>query len=80
MLRVVKGMYTQYFLKNDYIESSRNFSNDYANTESKKIDMTLSGAYLYEYPKFNINIDKLSLYPSKYEALELIEMIKKQKK
>lgn len=71
-------MYTRYYSENDYIESSRNFSDDYANIESKKIDMTLSGIYLYKYPKFDIDLKQLCLYPTKYDAINLIEIIKKK--
>ena len=78
MWEVAKEMYTQYYLKNDYIESCRNFSDDYANIESKEIDMTLSGIYLYKYPKFKVDLKQLCLYPSKYDAVYLIEIIKKK--
>lgn len=71
-------MCTQYYLKNNYIESSRNFSDDYANIDSRKIDMTLSGIYLYKYPSFNIDLKQLCLYPSKYDADDLIEKIKRR--
>lgn len=71
-------MCTQYYLKNNYIESSRNFSDDYANIDSKKIDMTLSGIYLYKYPSFDIDLKQLCLYPSKYDADDLIEKIKRR--
>ena len=71
-------MYTQYYLKNNYIESSRNFSDDYANIDSRKIDMTLSGKYLYKYPNFDIDFKQLCLYPSKYDALDLIKIIRKK--
>lgn len=71
-------MCTQYYLKNNYIESSRNFSDDYANIDSRKIDMTLSGIYLYKYPLFNIDLKQLCLYPSKYDADDLIKKIKRR--
>ena len=71
-------MCTQYYLKNDYIESFRDFSDDYANIDSKKIDMTLSGIYLYNYPPFKIDLKQLCLYPSKYDADDLIKKIKKE--
>lgn len=71
-------MYIQSYLKNSYIDSNRNFSDDYANTESKKIDMTLSGIYLYKYPKFDFNPKQLCLYPSKYRAIDLINLIRKK--
>lgn len=71
-------MYTQYYLKNDYIESNRDFSDDYANIDSRNIDMTLSGIYLYKYPKFKMNLKQLCLYPSKYDAINLISIIRKK--
>lgn len=77
MLEVVEEMFTRYYLKNNYKESNRNFLDDYANIESKEIDMTLSGMYLYKYPKFNVNLKQLCLYPSKYDAVDLIKMIQK---
>ena len=73
-------MYTQYYLKNDYIESQRTFLDDYANIESKEIDMTLSGMYLNKYPNFDINPHTFCSYPSKYEAIDLIELIKERNK
>ena len=69
-------MCTQYYLKKIYIESSRNFLDDYSNTESKEIDMTLSGTYLYKYPNFNIDEKKFCTYPSKVEANNLIKLLK----
>lgn len=71
-------MCTQYCLKNSYFESSRNFSDDYANIDSRKIDMTLSGKYLYKYPTFDVDLKQLCLYPSKYDALDLIKTIRKK--
>lgn len=71
-------MYTQYYLENNYIESFRNFSDDYANIDSRKIDMTLSGIYLYKYPNFDVDLKQLCLYPSKYDALDLIVKIRKK--
>ena len=65
-------------LKNNYIESSRNFSDDYANIDSRKIDMTLSGIYLYKYPSFNVDLKQLCLYPSKYDADDLMGKIKRR--
>ena len=71
-------MFTQYYLKNNYIESKRDFSDDYANIDSRKIDMTLSGIYLNEYPKFDLDLKQLCLYPSKYDADDLIKKLKKK--
>ena len=52
-------------LKNkSYIISRRNFLDDYANYQSQEIDMTLSGKYLYKYPKFKISYSKFSEYPT----------------
>ena len=50
-------MCTQYYLKNSYFESKRDFSDDYANIDSRKIDMTLSGKYLYKYPNLDLDLD-----------------------
>lgn len=72
MLEVVKEMCIQFYSKNNYIISKRNFSDDYANTNSGKIDMTLSGKYLYKYPEFDFDIQQLSKYPSKYDAEKLM--------
>lgn len=73
-------MSIQYCSKNNYIESNRNFLDDYANIESKEIDMTLSGSYLNRYPKFIINKRKFSSYPSKTDATDLINLIKEKNK
>ena len=71
-------MYTQYYLKNNYLESKRKFSDDYANIDARKIDMTLSGIYLYKYPNFEVNLKQLCLYPSKYDSMNLIKIIRKK--
>ena len=71
-------MCTQYYLKNSYFESKRDFSDDYANIDSRKIDMTLSGKYLYKYPNLDLDLKQLCLYPSKYDALDLIKRIKEK--
>lgn len=70
-------MYIQSGLRNKlYQISKRNFLDDYTNYETKQIDMTLSGKYLYKYPKFTINYSNLSEYPSHYIVKELRETIK----
>lgn len=66
--------------KNLYKISNRNFLDDYSNYEAKKIDMTLSGKYLYKYPKFKINYSKFSDYPSHSVIDKLEETIKKVQK
>lgn len=71
-------MCTHYYLKNNYFESTRNFSDDYANIDSRKIDMTLSGIYLYKYPNFDVDFKQLCMYPSKHDALDLIKIIRKK--
>lgn len=74
-------MCIQLDLKNDCFEiSKRNFLDDYANHESKKIDMTMSGKYLYKYPKFIINYLEFCEYPTHKNVKELIEVIRKTKK
>ena len=45
----------QSYCKNEiYKISRRNYLEDYGYTKSEKIDMTLSGTYLYKYPFKNI--------------------------
>ncbi len=71
-------MYIQSDLKNKlYQISKRNFLDDYTNYETKQIDMTLSGKYLYKYPRFKINYSTFSEYPTHYIVKELSETIKK---
>lgn len=62
-----------------YEISKRNFLDDYANYKSQEIDMTLSGKYLYEYPKFTIDYSTFSEYPTHKDVLKLTETIKKIK-
>ena len=57
-------MCTQSCLKNKYIESRRNYLDDYSNNISKEIDMTMSGKYIGEYPNFKLDINSIDLYPS----------------
>ena len=78
MWEVVIDMFTQLFLKNkDYIISNRDYTFDYSNGLTRKIDMTLSGKYLSNY---NMKIDTtiLDRYPSKHDINKLINEIKKQ--
>ena len=58
--------------------SKRNYLEDYGNIESKKIDMTLSGTYLYKYPFNHIKKYRLDKYPNHSESQLLIENIKKK--
>lgn len=72
-------MYTKSELENKgYQISKRNFLDDYARGESQEIDMTLSGKYLYQYPRFKIDYQKLSNYPAHYMAKQLEETIKER--
>lgn len=63
-----------------YKESKRKFSNDYSYHIQKNIDMTMSGKYLYKYPKFEINYKIFDEYPSFKIINQLIENIKRYKK
>lgn len=74
-------MCTQSDLENKIYEiSKRNFQDDYANYKSQKIDMTLSGKYLYKYPKFTINYSKFNEYPTHKMVGELVNTIVKTQK
>lgn len=74
-------MYIQSDLRNNYFEiSKRDFLDDYANYEPKKIDMTMSGKYLYKYPKFSINYLEFSEYPTHKNVKELVDVIRKTQK
>lgn len=54
-------MYIQSDLENNiYKISKRNFLDDYAHYVSNEVDMTLSGKYLYKYPKFTIDYSDLA--------------------
>ena len=65
--------------KNNYIISQRNYLDDYFNTEKKSINMTISGKFLGQYPKFNIN-NRFDEYINNDEIKELIKIIKKKYK
>ncbi len=72
-------MYTQSDLENkEYQISKRNFLDDYAKYQAQEIDMTLSGKYLYRYPKFRIDYQKLSNYPAHHITKQLEETIKER--
>lgn len=58
-----------------YEISKRDFKDDYANYKPQKIDMTLSGKYLYKYPKFTINYSEFPDYPSHKLLRELKNVI-----
>ncbi len=73
-------MYTPYCSKNNYVESKRNFLDDYSNIESKKVNMTLSGKFLSEYPNFEVDFNTFCSYPLKKEQFDLIEKIKYRNK
>ena len=69
-------MYTPLELENNiYIQSKRNFIDDYANYNHYPIDMTLSGKYLAKYPRFKIKYKSLSEYPINNIEKELIDAI-----
>lgn len=66
-----------YFKNNYYIESKRNYLDDYSNIDSKEIDMTLSGRYLSHYPILKFNYSKLDRYPLHIHINRLKNEIKK---
>ena len=70
-------MYIQSDLENKpYKISKRNFLDDYAHYTSNEVDMTLSGKYLYKYPKFTIDYSDFSKYPTHSIVKDLIGIIK----
>ncbi|HBC84461.1 MAG TPA: hypothetical protein DCZ30_03250 [Clostridiales bacterium] len=70
-------MYIQSDLENKiYKISKRNFLDDYVHYTSNEVDMTLSGKYLYKYPKFTIDYSHFSKYPTHNIVKDLIETIK----
>lgn len=72
-------MYTQSDLENKiYQIAKRNFLDDYATYQAQEIDMTLSGKYLYQYPKFRLDYQKLSNYPAHSITKQLEETIKEK--
>lgn len=71
-------MSIQYYFKNNYyVESKRNYLDDYSNIVSKEIDMTLSGRYLSHYPILKFNYSKLDRYPLHIHISRLKNEIKK---
>lgn len=69
----------QSYCKNKYFcISKRNYLDDYGHIESKNIDMTLSGTYLYKYPFKSIKKYRLDKYPNHNENDRLINNIKKK--
>ncbi len=66
-----------YFKNNYYVESKRNYLDDYSNVVSKEIDMTLSGRYLSHYPILKFNYSKLDRYPLHIHINRLKNEIKK---
>ena len=71
-------MFIHYYFKNKlYRKSQRNFLSDYSFIKSKKIDMTLSGRYLADYSKINLNLKMIDKYPSHEEIEEFENIIKK---
>ena len=72
-------MFIRSFLKNKkYIISKRNYLDDYSNSISKRIDMTMSGKYLGEYPSIDININNIDKYPICKDINKLKETIRKK--
>ena len=69
-----------YFCKKKYKLSNRNYLDDYSNTISKRIDMTMSGKYLSKYPLLNIDFSDLDKYPLKYYINEFENTIRKKYK
>lgn len=70
-------MYIQSDLENKiYKISKRSFLDDYAHYSSNEIDMTLSGKYLYKYPKFTIDYSDFCKYPTHHIVNNLIHIIK----
>lgn len=59
-----------------YKLSDRNYLYDYSKIESKKIDMTLSGKYLLNYPNIKISFDEFDKYPLSVNIKELENLIK----
>lgn len=68
-------MFIQSFCKNNYKLSNRNYLDDYSNIITKEIDMTMSGRYLTEYPKLDIDLKELDKYPLNTYAEELKKVI-----
>ena len=74
-----KEMSGQFYYKNKFFDiSNRTYLEDYGYTKSKKIDMTLSGTYLYKYPFKHIKNYRLDKYPNSKENEILIDNIKKK--
>lgn len=63
---------------NDYIISNRDYSHDYSNIKSGKLDMTLSGKFLASYKDLKLDVEKLDTYPSHVDIEVLEKMIKKK--
>ena len=79
MWKVVREMSLQYCLKSkSYIESARNYLDDYSNIVSKDIDMTMSGRYIGSYPTFDIDVSVFDRYPSHSIVKQLENEIKKK--
>lgn len=62
--------------RNNYIISNRDFLDDYSNIKSLRIDMTLSGKYLYKYPFKGFKRKNLDSYPSHTDIKILEDTIK----
>ena len=65
-------------MKKMYCKSKRNYLDDYSHIESRNIDMTLSGKYLYKYPFKFVYKYEYDKYPSSKEINKLIDSIEKK--
>lgn len=65
-------------MKKIYCKSKRNYLDDYSHIESRNIDMTLSGKYLYKYPFKFVYKYEYDKYPSSKEINKLIDSIEKK--
>ena len=67
-----------YYKNNFYCITKRTYTEDYGYIKSRKIDMTLSGTYLYKYPFKIIKKYRLDKYPNSMENEILIKNIRKK--
>lgn len=72
-------MFIHCYWKNKiYKKSMRYYNDDYSHIESKKIDMTLSGRYLAQYPFKISNSYEFDKYPNVKQSDLLVSVIKKK--
>lgn len=67
-------------MKKVYCKSKRDYLDDYSHIESKNIDMTLSGKYLYKYPFKFVYKYEYDKYPSSKKINKLVDSIAKKYK